>query len=519
MIVGVGQLTRRPGGSGGGPAGDAAGRGPAGGETAGGTDDRSGEPVRLMAAALERAARDAGAGPALLARAQRVAVVSVLSWPYPNPALLLAELIGAGPGGSGTAADLVLTTAGGNSPQMLVHRVAADIAAGRLDVAVIAGAESMYSRRRAREMGGGPHWTSQPESTPTPRLEGDGRPGSSGAEGAASLLLPVQYYPLFENALRHAAGRSIDDHQVHVSELWARFSDVAAGNPHAWSPVPRRAAEIRTVTAGNRMVGFPYTKYMNANLTVDQAAGMVVCSVEAARRAGVPEDRWVFPRSGAEAHDHWFVSERADLTSSPAIRLSGRRALELDGADIGGVAHVDLYSCFPAPVEIAAAELGMGTDEPDRPLTVTGGLGFAGGPGNNYVTHSIAAMCDVLRRDPGSLGMVTALGWYITKHAIGLYSTTPPAAGFRWESVQPAVDALPRREVVPDAEGPAVVETYTVMHERDGSRTTGHLVCRLPDGRRALAGTTDPGTLESLTASEGCGRAVRLLGGAKAELA
>ena len=494
VVVGVGQKTWRPGGG-------------------SGEGDASPEPVRMMAEALERAAADAGPGRPLLGRAQRVAVVSVLSWAYANPGLLLAELVGAA-----AASDLVLTSAGGNSPQMLVDRAAADISAGRLDVALIAGAEAMYSRRRARRSGGGPDWTVQAADVPAPRAEGDARPGTSDAEMAASLLLPIQFYPLFENALRHAAGRSIEEHQIHVSELWARFSDVAAGNPHAWSPMARSAAEIRTVGPDNRMVGFPYAKYMNANLSVDQAAGLIVCSVEAARAAGVPEERWVFPRSAAEAHDHWFVTERADLHSSPAIRLAGRRALELDGSAISDVAHLDLYSCFPAPVQIGAAELGVGLDEPDRPLTVTGGLAFAGGPGNNYVTHSIATMCDVLRRDPGSLGLVSALGWYVTKHAVGLYSTTPPEGGFRWESVQDGVDALPRTEVVADAEGPAVVETYTVMHERDGSPSTAHLVCTLPDGRRAVATVDDADAMRSLTTSEGCGRAVRLLGANKAEL-
>ncbi|HEV2369423.1 MAG TPA: hypothetical protein VGR90_06080, partial [Acidimicrobiales bacterium] len=308
------------------------------------------------------------------------------------------------------------------------------------------------------------------------------------------------------------------EHQVKVSELWARFSDVAAGNPHAWTPVARSAEEIRTPGPDNRMIGFPYPKYMNANMTVDQAAGIILCSVEAARAAGVPEDRWVFVRSGAEAHDHWFVSERADFVSSPAIRLAGRRALEIDGSGIDDVAHVDLYSCFPAPVQIGAAEMGLGTDEPGRSLTVTGGLGFAGGPGNNYVTHSIASMCDALRRDPGSLGLVTALGWYITKHAIGLYSTRPPADGFRWESVQEAVDSLPRREVVTGAEGPAVIDTYTVMHERDGSPATAIVIAGLPDCRRTVANVTDPDALRVLTTTEGCGRAVTLLGDTKAEL-
>jgi len=213
------------------------------------------------------------------------------------------------------------------------------------------------------------------------------------------------------------------------------------------------------------------------------------------------------------------VSERDTLWSSPAIRLNGAAALRLAGIGAGDVAHVDLYSCFPSAVEIAAAELGLGLDEPDRPLTVTGGLTFAGGPGNNYVTHSIASMVDVLRGDPGSFGLVTANGWYITKHATGVYSTKPPADGFRSENVQPAVDRLPRREWVTQHDGPAEIEAYTVMHERDGSPGVALVGCLLDDRRRAWASSTDAGVLAAMTGSECVGRRARLSADGHVELA
>ena len=185
------------------------------------------------------------------------------------------------------------------------------------------------------------------------------------------------------------------------------------------------------------MVSFPYPKLMNANDRVDQGAALILCSLGAARDAGVPSDRLVFPVSGTDAHDHWFLSDRENLRSSPAIGIAGRRALSLAGLGVDDVAHVDLYSCFPCAVQIAAHELGLALDDPGRSLTVTGGLGFAGGPGNNYVSHSIASMAERLRADPGSTGLVTGLGWYSTKHAVGVWSTTPPATGFRHESPRP----------------------------------------------------------------------------------
>src|SRR5918993_1214690 len=143
------------------------------------------------------------------------------------------------------------------------------------------------------------------------------------------------------------------------------------------------------------------------NHPAEVARGLILCSAERAEALGVPRDRWVFPRAGTEAHDTYAVSHRADLRSSPAIRLAVRRLFALAGVSVDDVAHADLYSCFPVAVEIAAAEIGLGLD---RPLTVTGGLSFAGGPWNNYVRHSIATMARVLRADPGSVGLVTANG-------------------------------------------------------------------------------------------------------------
>jgi acetyl-CoA C-acetyltransferase len=436
----------------------------------------------------------------------------VLSFRYTDPGALVAERLAISP------ENTVVTSTGGNSPQMLLNDTALAIQSGDIDVAVMTGAEAMYTRFRARKANVWLDWEPQPDAVPS-KVLGDERPGTSEAEMARSIVLPIQVYPVFENALRAAAGETIDEHQTKVARLWSRFSEVAASNPHAWFPQRRTPEEIQTVTADNRWIGFPYTKAMNANLDTDQAAAVIVCSVEAARAAGVPEDRWVFPWSGADAHDHWFVSERANLHSSPAIAAAGRAALELAGTGIDDVAHVDLYSCFPSAVQIGAAELGLGLDEPDRPLTVTGGLSFGGGPGNNYAMHSIAAMVDALRADPGSKGLCTALGWYVTKHAVGVYSTTPPPAGFRHARPQAEVDALPRREPVNDYDGPATIDSYTVMHERDGSPVIGLVACLTPEGGRTWANTNEPGLMKSMTLEEFVGRPATVKPGGQLEVA
>jgi acetyl-CoA C-acetyltransferase len=226
---------------------------------------------------------------------------------------------------------------------------------------------------------------------------------------------------------------------------------------------------------------------MVSNPDVDMAAGCIVCSVEQAGSLGVPRDRWVFPHAGTDGRDP-LMSVRSDFTSSAAIGVAGNRALELAGVGIDDVTHLEVYSCFPSAVQLAMDELGIGAD---RPLTVYGGLCFAGGPWNNPVGHAIASMVQVLRGDPGALGLVTANGGNVEKHAFGVYSTEPPAHGFRTERPQAEIDARGGREVSPDHVGPVTVEAWTVMHERDGSMSRAHAACRTPEGVRVWGVSAD----------------------------
>lgn len=460
------------------------------------------EPVAMMAEAARRAAEDAGA-PGLLAKVQSVQVVRLISWRYADPGAIVARLIGA------PDARTAVSPMGGNSPQEMVNAAAAEIQAGRLDVVLLTAAEASKTRQAYRKLDERPPWTVQPEGTPAAPVSGDEVPLNHPAETSKGIFLPVQMYPLFECAVRAAAGRGVDEHVERIAELWSRFSEVAAANPYAWSQEALTPVQVATPSEGNRMVGFPYTKVMNTNNTVDQGAALLLCSVEAARAAGCAEDRWVFPWSGTDAHDHPAVSARGDLHSSPAMRTAGAKALELAGVSADDLAHIDLYSCFPSAVEIAAAELGICLD---RQLTVTGGLSFAGAPLNGYVMHSIATMAGVLRDDPGSVGLVTANGGYLTKHAFGVWSSEPPAQPFRWEHTQDEVDALPATTPVEHHEGPVTVEAYTVMHERDGAADNAVIACRTPEGGRTWALSRDHDLMAAMCTEELVGAAGELRG-------
>jgi acetyl-CoA C-acetyltransferase len=321
---------------------------------------------------------------------------------------------------------------------------------------------------------------------------------------------PAYVYPMFEQAVRISAGESPDAHRRRIGELWARFNEVAQGNSHAWSREPMSAEEIWQPGPANRMVSWPYPKLMNSNNMVDQGAVLILTSAEKAQQLQIPTDRWVFPYAGTDAHDTYEISARAEFDGSPAIRIAGRRALELAAMDIADVELVDVYSCFPSAVQVAARELGLSVDDPGRPLTVTGGLTFAGGPWNNYVSHSIATLAERLVAEPGQRGFITANGGYLTKHSFGIYGTEPPTHEFRWEDVQSEVDAEPTRAVEVEWSGTGTVETWTTPFSRDGAVEKAYLAVRTPDDARTLAVLTDPSEAEASTREDIAGAKVHV---------
>ncbi len=456
------------------------------------------EPLEMMMRAVERAAEDSGRTE-LLGETSSVRVIKGV-WRYGDPGRAVAERIGA------IGAETAATPYGGNMVQSVLNHTALAIQRGELDVVVITGAENGNSQAKARRSGIELSYSDAPGEPDL--LLGSMEPMVHPLERARGIMQPIQVYPIFENAIRYARGESLEEHIVRISELWAGFNAVAVENPHAWIRKPITAQEIRTPSANNRVVSFPYPKLMNSNSAVDQAAALILCSLETAERLGVDPDRFVFPHAGTDAHDHYLVSNRADLHSSPAIRIAGRRALELAEVDASDLTYVDVYSCFPSAVQVAADEIGLSQK---RPLTVTGGLTFAGGPLNNYVMHAIARMAELLREDPGSKGLVTANGGYLTKHAFGVYSSAPPRTPFRHENPQDRVDILPRREAADDYAGPVSIESYSVMYDGEGP-ARAHAACLLDDGRRSWANSDDRELATAMTREEFCGRAASMDG-------
>ena len=468
-------------------------------------------PIELMSQAIREAFTDAGiqnAGAQNTTAIDALRVVRSLSTRSTNPALDIATMLGI------SANEYGLTPHGGNMPQYLVNNAALQIRDDGAQMIVLTGGESFRSRRRARAAQMTLPWmelkgSQESQEQQAPTALGEDLVMNHEIELAHNIMLPIEIYPMFETALRYRDKRTVAEHQKYISELWSRFSDVAASNQHAWIQQSYTAEAIRTPSQENRMIGFPYTKLMNSNNDVDMAAALVMCSVERAEALGISRDKWIFLHAGTDCHEHNFVSHRYSFTDTPAIRIGGQRVLELAQKSITEIENLDLYSCFPSAVQLGAESLGVSLD---RQLTCTGGLSFAGGPFNNYVMHAIATTMTKLRERPQETGLVWANGGYATKHAFGVYATTPPLHGFKHESPQDEVDSLPRRAVATaiDAQGLATVEAYSIMHDRNGAAEKVRAAVLLADGRRAWATSSNTQLGQEMCENEWVGKSISL---------
>lgn len=435
-LIGVGQRTWRPGG-----------------------DELSPEPLHMQAEAVRLAVADTGARGDVLAAVDSLSTVYCMSWDYDDPMARLATEVGASPSHSS------MSTMSGTSHQALQIAAARRILAGETDVAVVAGAEALDTVRRLRHAGETPQWSHPAPVKPAmpfdfPFLD---------IEVAHTVLQAYLTFALRGVARRAHLGMDVETHRRLVGDLLAPMTEVAARNPHAWFPRVKTADELSITTAENRMVSYPYTKFMMAIMDVDMAAATIVASHEAADRLGVPLDRRVYLRSWAEANDANYVAEHPDMWRSPAMHWCAGQVLAAAGVSADDVAHFDLYSCFASSIKFALDALGIDQYQlGGRSVTVTGGLPFCGGPASNYMGHSSASMVDVLRNDPASMGLVTGVGMHMTKHSWALWSTEPGSVAPPPPAPEPA-----RRTVVEHHTGPARLLAYTVIHARTGEPEWG----------------------------------------------
>ena len=391
----------------------------------------------------------------------------------------VARRIGADP------ARAILEPVGGQGPQHLVNEFAHAIAAGEVGMALFCGSESISTVRHLASRGETRDWAEEIGGQLEDRGLGDRLVDA--VLPRHGVRTPINLYALFENARRARLGLSRDAYRQAMGELFAPFTMVAAGNPHAMSRDVRSANDLATVTASNRLTSDPFPRRMVARDQANQGAAVLITSVGRARELRVPEDRWVYLHGGADVRER-LPMERQDLSTGPAAVMAARRALEVAGVKVEAIDLFDLYSCFPIAVSNLLDGLGIAPDDP-RPFTVTGGLPYFGGAGNNYSMHAIASMVRALRARPGALGLVSANGGFLTKTSVGVYSTTPAVwRGFNSVALQTEIDGWAAPVVAP-GEGNGVVETFTIDYA--GKAPVGVVVGRLDGGTRFVA-TTDP---------------------------
>jgi acetyl-CoA C-acetyltransferase len=411
------------------------------------------------------------------------------------------------------AADLGITGArgiysqlGGDQPQALVNELAAAVHAGEARTVLLVGAEATRALKFAVRKGMTLDWSRSAEGDMEDR--GFGGRLLSEYEIANGLGSPTQTYPAFEHALRARLGNSRSQHMQLMSELWAGFSEVAAANPHSQFPQAHSAEFLATPSPGNYPIADPYLKWHVAQDAVNQAAAVIITTVAEAERLGIERARWVFLHGHAKAKDK-MVTKRPDLSRSKPIELVLRQALATSDKTVADLALIDLYSCFPVAVLLATEALGI--DGRNTPVTLTGGLPFFGGPGNNYSLHAIATMVETLRGQPGAFGLILANGGFLTKEAAGVYSTEPPA---NWQpqssaEIQAAIDAQESPALLAE-DCDARIETYTVVY-KSGEPVRGYVIAANARGRvLARTGKDDAATLADLAAHDAVGRLVRV---------
>lgn len=465
-------------------------------------------PVELAAAAARAAVDDCGAEEAAkaidtVAGVRQFEISGIINAPlgrsnnYPRS---VADRIGASP------ARAILEIVGGQGPQHLISELAGEIAAGRSQVAMVFGSDATSTLRYFAKA------EAKPDFTET--VDGDLEDRGQGIEKLVSRYTiihgltsaPIQY-ALLENARRAGTGLGPAEYRRRMGELFAPFTKIAASNPFAAAPVERTVDELITVTDSNRMIAEPYPRLMVARDQVNQGAAALLMSVDAARRLGVPEENWVYLHGHADLEEQSLL-QRPDLGHAPSHLLAVREALAMAGIGIDDVATFDLYSCFPVPVFNICDGMGIAPDDP-RGLTLTGGLPFFGGAGNNYSMHAVAETVAQMRKVPGEFGLVGANGGILSKYSVGIYSTSP----VEWQPdrsarAQKQVADWPTETVTEQADGVGSVETYTVR--RDDGRPTGIIIGRLDDGSRFLSTTEDDELIALLIDGDPLGHRVRV---------
>lgn len=435
------------------------------------------ESVLEPRALINRAVRTALAGaPGLGTSIDSLDMIAMASFRYADVAALVAGDCGL------NQRNAVESGVGGEKPIRLLGEAAERIVAGTDRAAIICGGEAMRTRAQAAKRGETLTWgPADPAARPSNPLD-----YVTLQAARHGLTQPTNVYPLYENATRHRWKQKLAESQAESAALWHHYSQAAARNDYAWLRQEFSPRDIDAETTDNRMIAFPYRKLMVANPMVNQAAAVLVTSLGRARDAGLADADLIFIASGARADEpkDFLTRDRFDHSAAQdevlAATLAGNRL------SAGDIDLWELYSCFPTVPKMARRTLGLARDfQP----SVTGGLTFFGAPANNYMTHAITATVRALRRGEGDTALLYGQGEFVTKHAAILLSRNPPARPPQMQDVQSAADRRmgPLPQLLATYEGPAMIESYTLICDRAGAPAQAPVILRTPNGARAVA--------------------------------
>jgi len=448
----------------------------------------------LMEKALRLADIDAGRG--WLADIDSLAVVKQISWPnLGDIATDLSSRFQAHPRFSTTTPE-----ASGDSPIRLLNDAANLIGCGSIKVAAIVGGEALRTAAQLAKAAAAVGEAADYD----PLRDASAEVYAPGYREKYGLAVPTDVYPLYENAGRKFYGQTLAEGQAESATIWSNFAEVAKHNPAAWLRKGAAAEEICTPSLSNRPIAHPYTKLMVANSSVNQGAGFIVTSLAEARRRGVAESKIIYVGLGASAHEPEDVLARDRFFHSVSMETSINTALRLNDLQPQDLSFVELYSCFPCVPKMARRILSWPASEP---ATVSGGLTFGGGPIGNYMSHTVASMVEKLRIE-GRHGLLFANGGLATHNHTIILSNSPVEGAEFPQDYDYQAQADSKRGKIPvvieEYVGPATLETYTVLYNRDGSARSGVVVARTPEGARTLAivSAGDQAAIRLLTSGE-----------------
>ncbi len=442
------------------------------------------EPIALMIDAVKIALADCQA-PEIASDIQRITVPKGL-WAYTNPAALIAKEIGSQHCHTEFADFGILQ-------QTNLSDACRDIANGDIDCAMVVGGEAKFRQLQAAIQGIEISDTEQLDSKPDTFLQPKAELWSE-IESNTGLGMAVGFYALLESAICHASGQTLDQHRDAIAKTYARFSEIAAANPDAWSDEAVSVEYIRNGSAKNKMLAFPYTKLHNSQWNVDQACALIFCSAKKARALKIPEEKWVFPIASTESNQMLNVSQRPDLANSAGAKIAGLRALEIAGRSIDDMDFIELYSCFPAAVNLYVKALDIPAD---RDLTVGGAMPFAGGPLNNFFLQATVKLAKKLREKPGSYALASCVSGMFTKQGYGIWSSAPGDQPFGFADVSEEVCAAEKPvALIEPSEGKVRIIATTVLYEGlDAKKLVA--VCEYDNGIRTASFSDQPNDLQA----------------------